>query len=190
MNDGGVSSSDLDLAEAVLDETEAIIAAVRPDQLLRPTPCSDYDVAGLINHLVGWARSFAARFTGVTTTEDPNDYRTGAHPAVEFHEAAETILSAYRIAAEPTNQLPAGFIVMEFLTHGWDLSAATNQSGNFPADAAELGLETARRMLKPEFRGSAFLPEFRGSPHRRGCRSTSGLHGPQSRLAIRMKSRS
>jgi uncharacterized protein (TIGR03086 family) len=163
-NDGGMSSSDVDLAEAVLDETEAIIAAVRPEQLHGSTPCSDYDVADIINHLVGWARSFAARFTGVAATEDPNEYRTGAHPAVEFHKAAETIVGAYRTAAEPTNQLPAGFIVMEFLTHGWDLAAATNRSANFPADAAELGLETARGMLKPEYRGSAFLPEFEVLP--------------------------
>jgi uncharacterized protein (TIGR03086 family) len=159
-----MSNSDVDLAEAVLHETEATIAAVRPDQLHVPTPCSDYDVADLINHLVGWARSFAARFTGVSATEDPNEYRSGANPAVEFHQAGETIVGAYRTAAEPTKQLPAGFIVMEFLTHGWDLAAATNRSANFSANAADLGLETARDMLKPEHRGSAFLPEFEVLP--------------------------
>jgi hypothetical protein len=49
---------------------------------------------------------------------------------------------------------------MEFLTHGWDLAAAINRSANFPDNAAELGLKTAQDMLKPEYRGSAFLPEF------------------------------
>jgi uncharacterized protein (TIGR03086 family) len=155
-----MSASDVDLAEKVLRETEATIAAVRPDQLHEPTPCSDYDVADLINHLVGWARSFAARFTGDPLAEDPNEYHTGENPALEFHQAAETIVSAYRTAAEPTEQLPAGFIVMEFLTHGWDLAAAINRSADFPANAAELGLKTAKDMLKPEYRGSAFLPEF------------------------------
>ena len=164
MNDGGVSSSDLDLAEAVLDETEAIIAAVRPDQLLRPTPCSDYDVAGLINHLVGWARSFAARFTGVTTTEDPNDYRTGAHPAVGTREAAETILSAYRIAAEPTNQLPAGFIVMEFLTPRLGPLGSDEPVGELPCRRRRAWTRNRPEILKPEFRGSAFLPEFEVLP--------------------------
>jgi uncharacterized protein (TIGR03083 family) len=91
-----VSVSDVDLAENVLRETEAIIAAVKPDQLHDPTPCSDYDVADLIHHLVGWARSFAARFTGDPLAEDPNEYRTGANPALEFHQAAEAIVGAYR----------------------------------------------------------------------------------------------
>jgi hypothetical protein len=35
-----MSTSDFDLAENVLRETEAIIAVVRPDQLHEPTPCS------------------------------------------------------------------------------------------------------------------------------------------------------
>jgi uncharacterized protein (TIGR03086 family) len=154
-----MSSSDVDHLAAVFVETQATIAAVRPDQLHSPTPCSDYDVADLVNHLVGWARSFAARFSGASETEDPNDYRSGTNPAEEFGEAAQAIVSAYRSAAEPTKQLPAGFMVMEFLTHGWDLAVATGQRTNYPDAAAELGLETARDMLKPEYRGSAFLPE-------------------------------
>jgi uncharacterized protein (TIGR03086 family) len=159
-----MSNSDVGFAEEVLHETEATIAAVRPDQLHKPTPCSDYDVADLVNHLVGWARSFAARLTGDSSMEDPNAYSTGANPALEFHQAAQTIVHAYRTATEQTNQLPAGFIVMEFLTHGWDLAAAINRTANFPATAAELGLKTAKEMLKPEYRGSAFLPEFEVSP--------------------------
>jgi len=153
-----MSSSDVDLLEAVFLEMEATIAAVRSDQLHSPTPCTDYDVAELVNHLIGWARSFAAKFTGASSTEDPNDYRTDENPAGVFHEAAEVIVGAYRSAAEPTEQLPPGFMVMEFLTHGWDLAAATGRTGNYSDNAAELGLKTAREMLKPENRGSAFLP--------------------------------
>jgi hypothetical protein len=82
-----MTSAEVDLLEAVLGETEATIAAVRLDQLHLPTPCTDYDVADLTNHLVGWARAFAARFSGASETEDPNAYRAGPSPAAEFHEA-------------------------------------------------------------------------------------------------------
>jgi uncharacterized protein (TIGR03086 family) len=154
-----MSHSDVDLLETVLLETEATIAAVRSDQLHLSTPCADFDVTDLLNHMIGWARSFAARLTGASSTEDPNAYRVGENPAGEFHAAAQAIVVAYRSAAEPTGQLPAGFMVMEFLTHGWDLAAAIGRPPMYPAEAAELGLTTAMEMLKPEYRGSSFLPE-------------------------------
>jgi uncharacterized protein (TIGR03086 family) len=159
-NDGPMSESDVNLLESVLLETEATIGAVRPDQLHLPTPCADFEVTELVNHVVGWARHFAARFSGGVSTEDPNGYQAGEHPAAEFHDAAQKIVGAYRSAAEPTAQLPAGFIVMEFLTHGWDLAVAIGRAPDYPASAAELGLKTATEMLKPEYRGSAFLPEI------------------------------
>jgi uncharacterized protein (TIGR03086 family) len=158
-----MESSDVALLEAVFLETEATIAAVRSDQLHSPTPCTDYDVADLVNHLIGWARTFAARFTGASAAEDPNDYRTGENPARDFHEAAQVIVDAYRSPAELTEQLPPGFMVMEFLTHGWDLAAATGRTVQYPDNAAELGLKTAREMLKPEYRGSAFLPQVKAA---------------------------
>ncbi|QWZ08761.1 maleylpyruvate isomerase N-terminal domain-containing protein [Nocardioides panacis] len=36
-----------------LDQAGDVLAAVHPDQLARPTPCADWDVARLIGHLVG-----------------------------------------------------------------------------------------------------------------------------------------
>ena len=159
-----MSDSEIDLVESVFLETEASIAAVTPDQLRLPTPCADYNVADLINHLVGWAQNFASRFSGVSDPMNPKDYRVGASPEVEFDQAAQVIVDAYRSGAEPTTQLPTGFMVMEFLTHGWDLAIAINRPADYSADAAELGLNTAKEMLKPERRGSAFAPAFEVAP--------------------------
>jgi uncharacterized protein (TIGR03086 family) len=159
-----MSNSDADLLAAVFDETHATIAAVRSDQLHSPTPCADFDVAALVNHLIGWARSFAARFSGASEADAPNEYQAGTNPAGEFEEAAQTIIEAYRSDAEPTKQLPAGFFVMEFLTHGWDLAVAIGRRAKYSDAVADLGLETAREMLKPEYRGSAFLPEVEVAP--------------------------
>lgn len=160
-HDAGVSQAEIDLAEGVLRQTEAAVAAVRVDQGDAPTPCSGFDVSQLVNHLVGWAGSFGARLSGGPAIGDPNDYRAGTYPAVEFHLAALAIIGAYRVAAPPSQQLPVGFIVVEFLTHGWDLTTATGQEVVFAPTAAELALQTARQMLKPEYRGpgKAFGPE-------------------------------
>jgi uncharacterized protein (TIGR03086 family) len=148
-----MSPADIDLLESVLGETEATIASVTPGQEHLPTPCPEMDVARILDHMVGWANSFATRLTAGSVTGDPNDYRAGADPASEFHQAAGTIVGAYRDGGEQSQQLPIGFILMEFLVHGWDLAAATGRVVTFPPAAADLALATGRQMLKPEYRG-------------------------------------
>jgi uncharacterized protein (TIGR03086 family) len=148
-----MNPSEIDLLESVLGETEATVAAVTPAQEHLPTPCRELDVARIVDHLVGWANSFAARLIGSSVTGDPNDYRVGADPAAEFHQAAQTIVGAYREGGEQSQKLPAGFLTMEFLVHGWDLATATGRSVKFNPAAADLALATGRQMLQPEYRG-------------------------------------
>jgi len=148
-----MNQSEIDLLESVLIETEATIASVAPGQEHLPTPCSELDVARLVDHLVGWAGSFATRLTGGSVTGDPNDFRVGGDPVTEFHQAAQTIVGAYREGGEPSQKLPVGFLIMEFLVHGWDLATATGRSVRYLPAAAELGLATGRQMLQPEYRG-------------------------------------
>jgi uncharacterized protein (TIGR03086 family) len=149
-----VTPSECDLLESVLAETEATIRAVGPGQGELPTPCTEMDVAGLTDHLVGWGVSFASRLTDGADTGDPAAHRVGPRPATEFHEASQRIIGSYRGDTEQSQNLPAGFLIMEFLTHGWDLAAAIDYPVSFSHEAAELGLRTGRSMLKPEFRGA------------------------------------
>ena len=129
------------------------MASVRPGQEHLPTPCPEFDVARIVDHLVGWANSFAARLSGRSVTADPNDYRVGGNSATEFHQAAQTIIGAYREGGEQSQKLPLGFITMEFLVHGWDLATAIGSSVRFQPAAADLALVTGRTMLQPEYRG-------------------------------------
>ncbi len=148
-----MNPSEIDLLESVLSETETAIASVQPGQEQLATPCTDLDVARLVDHLVGWSRSFAARLTAGSEAGDPNDYRVGGDPVMEFHQAAQTITGAYREGVEQSQKLPVGLLIMEFLVHGWDLATATGRSVSFPPAAADLGLATGRQMLQPEYRG-------------------------------------
>lgn len=156
-----MSESDVDLLESVLAETEATIRAVGPGQGHRPTPCADLDVARLTDHVVGWAASFAGRLTDGADVGDPNEYRVGPNPAAEFHQAAQRIVGSYRSMTAQSQNLPAGFLIMEFLTHGWDLATAIDRPVSYRDEAAELALTTGRLMLKPEYRGpdNSFGPE-------------------------------
>jgi uncharacterized protein (TIGR03086 family) len=141
------------LLASVLQQTEATIAGIAPEQVGLPTPCHDLDVAHLVDHVVGWASSFAARLHAQTFEGDPNAYRASPQPAAAFHVAAESMLAAYRDDTEASRQLPPGFLMMEFLIHGWDLARATGQSTDFSPAAADGALAFARQMLAPEYRG-------------------------------------
>jgi uncharacterized protein (TIGR03086 family) len=152
---------DIDLLAGSLAEAEAAIRAVRPEQLHEPTPCPDYDVGRLVDHLVGWARSFAARLSGDDGGPDPAVYRAGDDPAGELHDAARVIVGAYRTGSPASEQLPLGMLIGEYAVHGWELSRAIGRQPQVDPAAAELALATLGGMLLPEYRGEgmSFGPE-------------------------------
>src|SRR5689334_12678378 len=50
----------VDMLEKGHASTARILAGVSADQLGQPTPCSEWDVRGLVNHIIGGAFFFAA----------------------------------------------------------------------------------------------------------------------------------
>lgn len=84
---------DIDLLQSVLNKTGDIVAGVGEEQLGLPTPCPEFDVAMLRNHIVAWVQVFDAGCHGRTVpfTDDeatralalaettlPDEYRSGA----------------------------------------------------------------------------------------------------------------
>jgi uncharacterized protein (TIGR03086 family) len=148
-----MATTETDLLDTVLTDTAATIAAVTPDQQHWPTPCPDFDVARIVDHLVGWMTRFAAQMAGGVVEGNPDDYRTAGDPAAEFRQAAQNIVAAHRHGGEASQQLPVGIILMESLVHGWDVATATGQTVTFSVEAADQALAAGRQMLKPEYRG-------------------------------------
>ena len=146
-------TSDSELLESVLGKTTALIAGVRPDQAHLPTPCTDYDVEQVVAHQVGWASKFAAQLTDQPFEGDPNAFQPGPEPAAEFGQAASVIVGAYQRGGEAAERVPLRLLLMEYLTHGWDVAVATGQPVPYTSDEAEPALAMAQGMLKPEYRG-------------------------------------
>src|SRR3954470_9121577 len=46
-----------------------VIAGLRPTQLEEPTPCADFTVRGVLEHMIGGATMFAAAYRGEVPTE-------------------------------------------------------------------------------------------------------------------------
>jgi uncharacterized protein (TIGR03086 family) len=164
------------LLEGVLTGTTKIISGVPAGSRSAHTPCPDYDVAGLVNHLVGWMRRFEAALAGRQSTEDPATYVAGPDPAAEFATAARDAIDTWR-SGDPDDPVVLmgppqprsflyGLMIGEFLVHGWDLARATGQPVPFTEDQATTALDGLRGMLRPEYRGEgkAFGDEVPAAP--------------------------
>ena len=150
------------LLASVLSKTGDLIAGVREDQWDLPTPCPDYDVRALVNHVIGWVQVFDAGCSGREFNGDPGSFRFGDDPAGEFRAAASSLADGWRefgldrdvriMSGELPGESAFNITVMEYLTHGWDLAIATEQPMPFNQDEANETLARAERTLPPEYR--------------------------------------
>jgi hypothetical protein len=61
-----------------------------------PTPCPDYSVGQLVDHIVGWVYVFAGAACGEPFGDDPSAYRANDEPGREFVEAARNLSTGWR----------------------------------------------------------------------------------------------
>ena len=144
---------DVDLLESAVRVTGDVVGGVRRDQLSAPTPCPDYDVGELVDHLVGFATSFADRSNGVEPPADASTVTAGEDPAGAYRAQAGRLVDGYRSGAGGDRATPVGIALMEAVAHGWDLARATGQAAPYPDDAVEAALAFGRGVLEPKYRG-------------------------------------
>jgi len=160
--------SEIDLLESVLDKTASLLDGVGDDDLARPTPCSEYDVAALRDHIVGWSQQFAAGSTEREPDVDPATYKAGDDAPEVFRRAADDMVRGWRehgldrevklsMGSSP-GPMVFNMSLMEYLSHGWDLASATGQPIPFTDEEAADALARAEATLRDEYRGDAFGP--------------------------------
>lgn len=149
----------------------AVVGGISPGQLDGPTPCSQFAVRGVLEHMIGGAHNFAAAFRGVEpgAAPDATDPLAGFGPAlgdlaVAMHEPG----ALDRTIHAPFGDLPgstfARFVVLDGLVHGWDLATSTGQSYE-PSDALVADAESfARETLAPLRDGETFGEPVEPSP--------------------------
>ncbi|MEU6270509.1 TIGR03086 family metal-binding protein [Saccharopolyspora shandongensis] len=120
-----------------------VVRNIKPDQLDAPTPCAEYDVRKLVNHLLFWGPSLEAAARKETVpppagAEQDLDL-TGGDWAADLTALLDRTAGSW---SEPSawegtthmggpTEMPAslvgGMIVVELVVHGWDLAKATGQ---------------------------------------------------------------
>lgn len=159
-----------DLGQA-LAATQAVVSAVRDGQWAAPTPCTELDAQGVLNHLVQGNLLFAALIQG-TPPPVPGGDHLGHDPGAAYRQAAGRLQAAFAgprvlqsVYTAPFGTAPGAVLahvrIVEVLVHGWDLARATGQRAVFPADVAERALAGSRRNLtsRPPGPGAPFAAE-------------------------------
>jgi uncharacterized protein (TIGR03086 family) len=142
-----------------LDQAGDVLDHVRADQLDHPTPCRDWDVGALADHLVQAPATFLTMMRG----EQPDWSAAAPHLtegwAATYRNHADDLLHAWH-SLDGDPPVAASWQVAELAVHTWDLAIAIG----FPLDrldpeVAEIGLLFMRENMSPERRGDAFDPE-------------------------------
>jgi uncharacterized protein (TIGR03086 family) len=162
------------LLQRALDQTGALIARVRPEQASAPTPCTDWNLRQLVNHVVVDVQQFTRMAQGERYQAHTADV-IGADWLAAYRAAAEGLLAAWqrpgaleRVARAPFGDVSAewqiGQQVADLAVHAWDLARAAGLAPEMDGEVVEAALEWGRANLKPQFRGAAFGPEVEVSP--------------------------
>lgn len=140
----------------------AVVAGITPDQLDKSTPCAEFTVRGVLEHVIGGAIVFAAAYRG----EAPPDPDL-SEPLGSFGPALADLVSAItapgaleRTVRAPFGEVPgdtfARFVVLDGLIHGWDLATATGQTYK-PSDELVAAADAfARQAIDPLRDGQIF----------------------------------
>lgn len=154
-----------------------LVRGVTADQLALPTPCTEFDVRGVINHLLIWGPSLegAARKESVVPPPPETDLTTGDWAGdlirqLERNVAAWSDPAAWEgltFMAGPS-QIPAemvgGMGLCELLVHGWDLARGTQQQPVWPDDVVAATYQVVAGMAEQGRQAGVFGPEVTVPP--------------------------
>lgn len=167
--------SDVATMEKVVGEANRVIGGITPEQLDSPTPCADWDVRALLNHMTGGSDMFAEGVNlGQLSDERVGELlgtdRIGDDPQGTFAAASQRALDAFgtpgaaeKMVTLPFGTMPAGvalnIAIFDVTVHTWDLAKATGQSTELDPQVLEPALAVGEQMITDDMRnGGVFGP--------------------------------
>jgi len=145
-----------------LDATARIVRGIDSGQLDDATPCEDYDVRGLLNHVVSgnyWVEPLVSgksieevgdRYDGDVLGDDASAaYDASARVAGDAFARPGAMEAPVAVSYGPVpGEVYAGHRFIDVLIHGWDLAVATGQDSRLDPDLVETCWEIVRPQLE------------------------------------------
>jgi uncharacterized protein (TIGR03086 family) len=150
-------TDELASAEATLGALQHVLHPISRDELAKSTPCTEYDVTQLTNHLLN-----SITVLGDAVGAKFPDRDSGDSVERQVIGAARPALDAWhRRGLDGTvivgsNEVPAtfaaGVLSIEFLVHAWDYATATGRGVDVADSVTEYVLTLAKKIITPQGR--------------------------------------
>ncbi|GLW63427.1 TIGR03086 family protein [Actinomadura rubrobrunea] len=152
-----------------------VMDAVPADRLDAPTPCPEWDVRALVNHMIFWSGRIEGAAHKLTPPAEPGQdhdftvdgdwaglYAARVRKAAEAWSHPDAWEGTTRLTGEGT-AMPApfvgGILFLECVLHGWDLAVATGQSARFGDDLVRAAYAQLDRIADTGRKLGAFGPQ-------------------------------
>jgi uncharacterized protein (TIGR03086 family) len=131
----------VEMHDRALDATGRLVVGVATEKWDAATPCAEWDVRELVNHLVSgnlWAAELAGGSTIVDVGDKLDGDVLGNDPVGAYKESARAASAVFHrpgamdapcaVSYGPVpGSVYAGHRFLDVLVHGWDLAVATDQ---------------------------------------------------------------
>ena len=156
----------VELLQRVVNETTRLVDSLTPDQLGNDTPCSEWTVRDVVNHITGGATLFAISAEQGSVPDEVlgqlmggdnlgDDYRAAWATASNRAMSAFDGLDLSKLVVLPFGEMPAGvalnIAVFDVATHATDIAESTGQT-IADIELLEAALEMGKQMIGPELR--------------------------------------
>jgi len=142
-----------------LDQAGDVLDHVHADRLGEPTPCAEWDVSALADHLVQTPANFLTMMRGEQPDwAAPTPHLTESWAGAYRVHADDLIHAWHTLDGDPP--VPAEWQVAELAVHAWDLAVAVGfPLDRLDAEVARVGLGFMQANMSADKRGHAFGPE-------------------------------
>ena len=153
-------ADELASAEATLQVLQQVVHGIAADDLTKPTPCREFDVAALTDHLLNSITSIGSVAGAESPRRDPADsverqLIAAARPALDaWHRRGLDGTVPFGPAEAPAAVM-AGILSLEFLVHAWDYATAIGRPIRAPESLSQYVIGLAERVITPATRGRA-----------------------------------
>lgn len=127
-----------------------------------PTPCADWTMRDLLDHMLETQRYFvsAGRGEGASPPGKTPPKTLSDDPAGDFARARADVLDVFGEEGVIEKTMPAlGIAFADALLHGWDVAKASGQDATMPDGLAESAYSVIHGRFTDEQRQGVFGPE-------------------------------